>query len=98
MPVQASNFKAEVATLLANKDVDPACYRNEPLQIASECGSLPIVRLLLELPTVNAADNACRALRLAAEKGHVEVVRLLLNQKMKFLLKRHSEVEKLTSN
>ncbi|KAK4171219.1 hypothetical protein QBC36DRAFT_100935 [Triangularia setosa] len=68
--------------LNATADVDPMGdeYRATPLQVASSCGKIDIVRMLL---SKNANVNAhgmrhCTALRAACRYGHADIVQLLL--------------------
>ncbi|PRP84058.1 putative ankyrin repeat protein [Planoprotostelium fungivorum] len=51
---------------------------DEALSLASQFGSLGVIKILLEDGRANPTYNHCCCLRLACANGHVEVVRLLI--------------------
>lgn len=61
------------------KVVDPSCFFNFPVILASRNGRLPVVEFLLKDDRVDPSDRFNSALRLACENGHLAVVNLLLN-------------------
>ena len=62
-------------------NVEIAAHIGEPLTVASRCGHVEVVKLLLKAgAVVNKVDyhGQCEALNYACEAGHVQVVELLL--------------------
>ena len=58
--------------------MDPACWNNEPIQLASENGRSEVVKILLRDWGVDPSATDDLSLRWASVNGHAEVVKLLL--------------------
>jgi hypothetical protein len=61
------------------KSVDPSCFFNFPIILASRNGRQSVVEFLLKDDRVDPSDRFNSALRLSCQNGHLSVVELLLD-------------------
>ncbi len=75
------NYLKLVRCLLSNTNLNPSAKINnaDAITLASRCGFVKIVRLLLNDPRVDPSTDDNWAIHYASREGHTEIVRLLLN-------------------